>query len=215
MNDSTIRVLLAEDHAMVRSGIRMLLSRFSGFEVVGEAGNGREAIRQAEALQPDVVLMDLTMPDLNGFDATAEITRLVPETRVLVVSMHAHEEYVTRAIRAGASGYVVKEAGGDELARAVRTVAGGEMYVSPELGGAEALVNGESQALERYDRLTPRHREVLQLVAEGYTTREIAERLGISVKTVEAHRSEIMRRLGIHELAGLVRFAVRLGIVQA
>ena len=200
---------------MVRSGIRMLLSRFTGFEVVGEAANGREAIRQAEALRPDVVLMDLTMPDLNGFDATAEITRLVPDTRVLVVSMHAHEEYVTRALRAGASGYVVKEAGGDELARAVRAVAAGETYVSPALGGAEALANGEGPVLERYDRLTPRHREVLQLVAEGYTTREIAERLGISVKTVEAHRSEIMRRLGIHELAGLVRFAVRLGIVQA
>jgi len=200
---------------MVRSGIRMLLSRFTGFEVVGEAANGREAIRQAEALHPDVVLMDLTMPDLNGFDATAEITRLLPETRVLVVSMHAHEEYVTRALRSGASGYVVKEAGGDELARAVRSVAAGETYVSPELGAAEVLANGEGRALERYDRLTPRHREVLQLVAEGYTTREIAERLGISVKTVEAHRSEIMRRLGIHELAGLVRFAVRLGIVQA
>jgi DNA-binding NarL/FixJ family response regulator len=193
----------------------MLLSRFTGFEVVGEAANGRDAIRQAEELHPDVVLMDLTMPDLNGFDATAEITRLLPDTRVLIVSMHAHEEYVTRALRAGASGYVVKEAGGEELARAVRAVAEGDTYVSPELGGAETHVNGEGQSLERYDRLTPRHREVLQLVAEGYTTREIAERLGISVKTVEAHRSEIMRRLGIHELAGLVRFAVRLGIVQA
>lgn len=212
---SPIRILLADDHAMVRAGLRLLLDRTEGLQVVGEAEDGRAAIDGAQRLRPDVVLMDLTMPGLNGYDATAAIVRREPGVRVLVVSMHEQPEAVARAFRAGASGYVIKGSNGQKLVEAVRIVAGGGRYVSPELGGAEAFAGGGSAELERYERLTPRQREVFQLVAEGHTTKGIAERLGIAVKTVEAHRAEIMRRLQIGDLAGLVRYAVRVGVVGA
>lgn len=200
---------------MVRTGLRLLLERVEEFTVVGEAEDGRAAIDETVRLRPDVVLMDLAMPGLNGFDATAEIVRRLPDTRVLVVSMHAQREFVARALRAGAAGYVVKGSSGRELVDAVRAVAAGGRWVGEQLGGAAAVDVDDLPEVARYERLTPRQREVFRLVAEGHTTKEIADRLGISVKTVEAHRSEIMRRLEVGELAGLVRYAVRVGVVPA
>ncbi|MDB5306449.1 MAG: LuxR family transcriptional regulator [Gemmataceae bacterium] len=211
-----IRVLLADDHDLFRAGLRALLEDLGGFEVVAEAGDGREALRLVGEHRPDVVLMDLMMPGLNGLDATARVAREFPGVRVLVLSMNAAEEFVLPAVRAGASGYVLKNARPAELEQAIRAVARGETYLTPAVSGHliddyRRRTAGEADSL---DKLTPRQREVLQLVAEGHSTKEIARRLGVSVKTVETYRSQLMDALDIHDIAGLTRYAIRKGLVS-
>jgi DNA-binding NarL/FixJ family response regulator len=210
-----IRALLADDHTLVRAGIRGLLQGLPGVEVVGEAEDGHEALRLAEALRPDVVLLDIGMPGLNGLEVAGRLVALDPSIRVLILSMHTSEEYVLRALRAGCAGYLLKRSAVSELEVAVRAVARGETYLSPAVSKqvVDDYVGRTGGAADPIDALTPRQREILQLVAEGNTSKEIAERLGLSFKTVEAHRAQIMERLGVRDLAGLVRFAVRVGLV--
>lgn len=212
---SAIRVLLAEDHALVRSGIRALLEGLPGIQVVAEAGDGREALRLVAAHHPDVVLLDITLPGLNGLEVAARIARTHPRTRVLILSMHSDAEYVTQALRAGAAGYLIKDDSGPELEVALRAVARGDRYLSPAVAKPviEGYVRhpGERGPLER---LTPRQREILQLIAEGHSTKQVAQKLGLSPKTVETHRAQLMKRLGLHNLAGLVRYAIHAGVVS-
>jgi DNA-binding NarL/FixJ family response regulator len=211
----TIRVLLADDHSLVRAGIRGLIESLAGVAVVGEAGDGPEALRLAEELRPDVVLLDIGMPGLNGLEVAARLTVLDPAIRVVILSMHTAEEYVLRALRAGAAGYLLKGSAVAELELAVRAVARGETFLSPAVSKrvVDDYVNRTGGAADPLDALTPRQREILQLVAEGHTSKEIAQRLGLSSKTVETHRAQVMERLQVHDLAGLVRFAVRVGLV--
>ncbi|OGT83671.1 MAG: DNA-binding response regulator [Gammaproteobacteria bacterium RIFCSPLOWO2_02_FULL_61_13] len=213
---SGIRVLLADDHALVRSGIRLVLQTFAGVQVVAEAENGRTALDLVEKLHPDVALLDISMPELNGMDTAARIRSRYPQTLVVILSVHAGEEYVTQALRAGASGYLLKDATPAEFEFALRAVARGETYLSPRVSGAvveKYLRSGES-AVGPLEALTQRQREILQLIAEGKSTKEIAARLDVSIKTVETHRALLMERLGIRDIAGLVRFAVRTGLVD-
>lgn len=212
-----IRVLLTDDHDLFRAGLRVLLQDLGGFEVVAEAGDGRDALRLVGEHRPDVVLMDLMMPGLNGLDATARVAREFPGVRVLVLSMNAAEEFVLPAVRAGASGYVLKNARPAELEQAIRAVARGETYLTPAVSGHliddyRRRTAGEADSL---DKITPRQREVLQLVAEGHSTKEIARRLGISIKTIETYRSQLMDTLDIHDIAGLTRYAIRKGLVSS
>jgi DNA-binding NarL/FixJ family response regulator len=214
---SKLRVVLVEDHALVRAGIRSLLEKLADLEVVAEAGDGRTALTLIAQHQPDVVLMDIKMAGLNGLEATARIVRDLPGVRVVILSMYANEEYVIQALRAGASGYLLKDAGTAELEVAVRAAAQGETYLSPAISRRMIqdylqVVGGEGGALEQ---LTPRQREVLQLVAEGHSVKEIARVLHVSVKTVETHRAQLMERLDIHDVAGLVRYAIRVGLVAS
>jgi DNA-binding NarL/FixJ family response regulator len=211
-----IRVLLAEDHTLVRAGIRALLDSFDEITVVGEASDGREAARQARELQPDVILMDIAMPGLNGLEATSRIARTCPGTRVLILTMHSNEEYVVQALRAGASGYLVKEAATGELHRAISSVARGQTYLSPSISRCtvERLMEDERTSVSSLDQLTPRQREILQLLAEGRSTRDIAALLSVSVKTVETHRARLMERLDIRDIPGLVRIALREGLIS-
>jgi DNA-binding NarL/FixJ family response regulator len=211
-----IHVLLAEDHALVRAGFRALLENLHGIQVIAEAGDGREAMRLIETHRPDVVLMDITMPGLNGLEAAARVANEFPYVHVIILSMHANEEYVLQALRAGAAGYLLKDADPTELELAVTAVARGETYLSPPvskhvIADYVRRVGDESSSLVQ---LTPRQREVLQLIAEGHTTKEIARMLGISVKTVGTHRTQLMERLDIHDIAGLVRYAIRVGLVS-
>jgi DNA-binding NarL/FixJ family response regulator len=212
---NAIRMLLAEDHTIVRAGIRALLQNLEGIEVVAEAGDGREAIRLIETHQPDIVLMDIGMAGLNGLEATARIAKEFPDVRVIILSMYASEEYVLQALRAGAVGYLLKDADMAELEIAIRAVAREETYLSPAVSKHVVAdyvrrVGGEPSSLER---LTRRQREILQLIAEGHSTQEIAQMLSISVKTVETHRSQLMERLDIHDVASLVRYAIRMGLI--
>lgn len=218
-----IRVLLADDHNLVRAGIRALLENVPEIEVVAEAENGRQVRALIKTRQPDVVLMDIAMPELNGLDATAQLVREFPRLRVIILSMHATKGYVLQALRAGASGYLLKGAATPELALAVKAVARGETYLSSAVSKyvVEAFKGGEGggpasrgTAAPGEAELTPRQREVLQLIAEGHSTKEIAEKLNISVKTVKTHRAELMRRLELHDVAGLVRHAVQIGLVS-
>jgi DNA-binding NarL/FixJ family response regulator len=211
----TIRILLADDHDLFRAGIRALLEDLVGIEVVAEAGNGREALRLCKAHQPDVALMDIMMPELNGLDATARLAMISPGTRTIILSMNAHEEYVLQALRAGAVGYLLKNISPTELEQAIRTVVRGETYLSPAI--SKHLIaaylqraGGETSSLER---LTARQREVLQLIAEGNTTKAIARKLDLGPKTVETHRTQLMDALDIHDIAGLVRYAIRMGVI--
>jgi DNA-binding NarL/FixJ family response regulator len=212
---SPIRVVLADDHALVRAGIRSLIASIPGVEVVAEAGDGHELLALVARLRPRIVLMDIAMPGLNGLEATARLARSHPETAVIILSMHAAEEYALQALRAGASGYVLKDADLNELELALNAVARGQTYLSPAM--SKHLVSDYRRRVaeqpDPLDRLTPRHREVLQLIAEGQTTKEIAARLKLSVKTVETHRAQLMDRLDIHDVAGLVRFAIRVGLI--
>ena len=213
---SATRVLLADDHALVRVGIRSLLSTIAGFDVVGEAGTGHEAVELADQLRPHVVLMDIAMPGINGLDATARLVERHPEVRVIILSMHASEEYALQALRAGAAGYLLKDADLLELERAIVAVARGETYLSPAIS-KHVIADYKRRVAEQpepIDRLTPRQREVLRLIAEGLSTKEIAFKLGLSVKTVESHRAQLMERLEIRDVAGLVRFAIRSGLVD-
>ncbi len=210
-----IRILIADDHAIVRAGIRALLQLHPDFEVVGEAADGYEAILQARRLQPDVVLMDLAMPGMDGLAATHEIRRVAPQTRVLVLSQHENREYVLPALRAGAAGYVLKRAPDDTLIRAIRAVYAGETYVDPRL--ADLLVeevrrSGEGP-VDPLDTLTEREREILVLLAQGKSYQEIAQTLFISVKTVDFHRTNLMRKLGLKNRTELVQFAIRRGLI--
>ncbi len=221
---STIRVLLADDHNLVRAGIRSLIQELSGIEVIAEASDGREALSLIEIHRPDVVLMDIAMSGLNGLEATARVVRDFPTVRVIILSMHANEEYVWQALRSGAAGYMLKDAGTAELELAIKAVARGETYLSPPISKQVIddyiqRVGGEvdKEKLERplSERLTQRQKEILQLIAEGHTTQAIAQELNISVKTVETHRMQLMERLDIHDIAGLVRYAIRIGLVRS
>lgn len=212
---SGVRILVADDHTLVRAGIVGLLGRLPGIEVVGEANDGREALALAEKLQPDLVLLDIGMPGLNGLEVASRLAARGRKPRVVVLSMHSAEEYVLRALRAGAAGYLLKGSAVAELERAVRTVARGGTFLSAAV--SERVVADYARRTgttdDPLDALTPRQREILQLVAEGLTSKAIANRLVVSVRTVEAHRAQLMERLGVHDLAGLVRFAVRVGLV--
>lgn len=214
--NAPIRVLLADDHALVRAGIRALLSAMPTVSVVGEVADGREALRAIASVQPHIVLMDIMMPGLNGLDATARIVKEFPTVRVVMLSMNANEEYVLQAMRAGARGYLLKNVEPAELGQAIAAVARGETYltaaVSKHVISAYVQRTGAASSLER---LTPRQREILQLVAEGHTTKEIAHALGLSVKTIEMHRAQLMEALDIHDIAGLVRYAIRMGVVSS
>lgn len=211
-----IRVLLADDHKLVRAGIRALLQTVVDVEIVAEAADGREALQLIEAHRPDLTLMDITMPGLNGLDATARIVRAFPHTRVVILSMNADEDSVLKSLRAGAAGYLVKTADPAELGMAVRAVARGERFLSAAVSKhvVAACLNRVDKEQTSLERLAPRQREVLQLIAEGHTTKEIASKLGISVKTTEAYRSDLMKALDIHDIASLTRFAIRSGLVS-
>lgn len=212
-----MRTLIADDHTLVRVGMRLLVESIPGVTVVGEASDGLEALRLMAELRPDCVLMDVAMPGVGGLEAVRRATADFPETRVLVVSMHADEAYVHEALAAGAAGYLLKGSDKAELELALRTVARGETYLTPAISRtivAALASRPDRAAASPLDALTLRQREVLRLVAEGNTTKEVASRLGLSQKTIEAHRSAIMQRLGIKELAGLVRFAIRSGLVS-
>lgn len=212
-----IRVLIADDHTLVRAGIRALLEKLPGVQVVAEAGDGRAALELVREHRPNVALMDIAMPGMGGLEATRRIAKEFPNVNVLILSMHTGEEYVWQALNAGAAGYLLKGSDVSELALAIKAVARGEMYLSPPISKQVIRdyvqrVGGEESLLER---LTPRQREILQLIAEGVTTKEIARTLRISVKTVETHRAQLMERLNIHDVAGLVRYAIKIGLVRA
>lgn len=209
-----VRVLLADDHALFRAGLRALLQSFDGVQVVAEAGNGPDAIQLVERDRPNLVLMDIALPGLSGLEAAARITTSWPQVRVIILSMHSSEEYVRQALRAGASGYLLKGAEPPELELALKAVMRGETYLTPSVSKKvvdEYLRQGAAQS--KGVALSPRQCEVLKLIAEGGSTKEIAGKLDLSVKTVEGHRAELMRRLEIHDVAGLVRYAIRIGLV--
>ncbi len=207
-----IHVLLADDHTVVREGLRGLLER-EGLTVVAEASNGQEAVKAGAATQPDIAILDLTMPSLNGFDAARELTKVSPRTRSIMLTMHEEDRYVLEALRAGAKGYVLKTQASLELAQAVREVMRGGIYLSP--GISSAVVDAYLKRIDvPTDPLTARERQVLQLVAEGKTTKEIAQLISVGPKTAESYRARIMQKLGIHHTAGLVRYAIRHGMLQ-
>jgi DNA-binding NarL/FixJ family response regulator len=207
------RILLADDHAVVRQGFKMLLGAQPDMEIVGEAANGREAVESAEALKPDVVVMDVAMPELNGIEATRRLAASAPHTRVIALSMHKDSVYVREILRAGARGYLLKDSGAEDLVSAIRTVAKGESYLSPAVSNA-VLDDYRRHVTNPIDLLTSREREVLQMLAEGKTNKEIAGVLNLSVYTVDAHRGRIMEKLNLHSINDLVRFAVRNGIIE-
>jgi DNA-binding NarL/FixJ family response regulator len=217
-----IRVLLADDHALFRAGIRMLLERMTDVEIIAEASNGREIFNLLKQIPTDVVVMDIAMPELNGLEATARVTREFPRVKVLILSMYATPDYVVQALRAGATGYLLKDAATAELELALRAIARGETHLTAAVsktvvsdylrrisGRGERIIEEMSPA----KTLTTRQREVLQLIAEGRTTKEIAVILHLSENTIETHRRHLMERLGVHEVAGLVRYAIHLGLV--
>ena len=220
-----IRIVLVDDHTLVRAGMRALLDKMAGIDVVAEASDGREALRLLGPVRPDLVVMDIAMRGLNGLEAASQMKKDAPQIRVIILSMHANEEYVIQALHAGAMGYLLKDAATAELEVAVRAVARGETYLSPVVskhvitnylqrvsGGEEG---GPHHEPSLGDSLTSRQREILQLIAEGSTTRDIAETLHLSVKTIETHRSQLMDRLDIHDIAGLVRYAIRTGLIAS
>jgi DNA-binding NarL/FixJ family response regulator len=208
-------VLLVEDHDLVRAGIRSLLGNIRDVHVVAEAGSAEDALELIGQYRPDVVLMDIALPGMNGLAAATHVTEHFPGVRVIILSMHVNDLYVSQALRAGALGYILKNASFTELEQAIRTVARGEAYLSQPVSRHLAMdyirrAKGEPSSLEQ---LTPRQREVLKLIAEGRTTQQMADMLGVSVKTVESHRSQLMERLDIYDVAGLVRYAIHMGIV--
>jgi two-component system response regulator NreC len=208
-----MRILLADDHVLVRQGLKSLLER-EGFLVVGEASDGQEALRQLEVLRPDIVVMDISMPTVNGLNAAREVRQSFPQTKTILLTQHDEKQYVTEALEAGVKGYVLKSQAGSDLLQAIKQVSRGQVYLSP--GVAQAVVESyQSKGEKTGTPLTLRERQVLQLIAEGKTTKDIASVLGISVKTAESHRTRLMQKLDIHETASLVRYAVRNGIVEA
>lgn len=212
-----IRVLVADDHTMVREGLRALLDADSDIEVVCEACNGVEAVNGAKKFKPDIAILDIAMPMLNGLLATQRIRSEVPETKVLVLSMYGEEEYVTQALKSGALGFILKDAAASELISALKAVCRNERYLSPAISWKlvkKYVVNGEMVEIKKKAGLTTREKEVLQLIAEGYTNNEIARVLKLSVKTIQTHRSRIMEKLDIHSIAGLTRHAIKIGLVN-
>jgi DNA-binding NarL/FixJ family response regulator len=211
-----IRVLLADDHKLVRAGIRSLLARLPDVEVIAEASDGREAIQLVEKNEPQIVLMDLAMPELNGLEATQHLTKTFPNVRVIILSIYADEEHVYQALCAGAAGYLLKGAATEELELAIRSVARGETYLSPPVSRPviNEYIRRTNAGLNSRERLSPRQTQILKLIAEGKTTKQVALALAISVKTVETHRSALMMRVGVRDVAGLVRYAVRIGLVD-
>ncbi len=210
-----IKVLLVDDHAIMRDGIRALLSLNEDITIVGEASDGKEAIAKAEELKPDVVVMDIAMPGMDGLEATRRIKKILPDTKMLVLTQYDNREYILSAIKAGAAGYVPKRALGSELVSAVRSVYHGDSFLHPS--AATALVEDyrqQAKAADPYDELTPREREILKLIAEGHTSREIADSLYISLKTVTGHRTRLMEKLGLHNRTDLFKYAVRKGLVN-
>jgi len=207
-----IRIALADDHVLVRQGLESLLER-EGFQVVAEAADGQEAVRQVESLQPDIAVMDVSMPTLNGLNAAREISRSFPKTRTILLTQHDESQYIREALEAGVKGYVLKNQVASDLLQAIRQVSRGQVYLSPGVSGA-IMEAYHSKSEKTESPLTLRERQVLQLIAEGKSTKDVASLLGISVKTAESHRTRLMQKLGIHETASLVRCAVRHGIVQ-
>jgi DNA-binding NarL/FixJ family response regulator len=207
------RILLADDHAVVRQGFRMILGAQPDMEIVGEAGNGREAVAMCEQLLPDVVVMDVAMPELNGIEATRRITEAAPHTRVLALSMHKDSVYVREILRAGARGYLLKDSIDVDLLAAVRAVAKGEGYLSPGVSDA-VLSDYRKHVTDPLDLLSSREREVLQLIAEGKTNKDMATLLNLSVYTIDAHRGRIMEKLNLHSTGELIRFALRKGLID-
>lgn len=213
-----IRILLADDHTILRAGLRMMLNAQPDMEVIGEAQDGKQAINATIHLQPDIVLMDITMPDMGGIEATRQIKRIAPEVKVLVLTMHENDEYVFQALRAGASGYILKEAADTELITALHVLRSGQFYLSPS---AQSVIVGDylqrvhtGEEKDSYNNLTEREKEILKLVAEGYTNNQIAERLVISPKTVDTHRTHVMDKLNLHSRAELVKYAMRRGLLE-
>jgi DNA-binding NarL/FixJ family response regulator len=211
------RLLLADDHALVRAGIRALIEKIPNVEVVGEASTGREALELVKSTLPNLVLMDIAMAELGGLEALPRITKDFPSVRVIILSAHANEEYVIRALRSGAAGYMLKDAATAELQLAIDSVAQDKIYLSPSISRTviDSYLERVGAPLSPLEQLTPRQREILQLLAEGKNTKEVASSLDISVKTVESHRLQLMERLNIHDVPGLVRYAVRSGLVSA
>ena len=213
---SPLRVVLVDDHSLVRSGIRSLLEKTAEIEVVGEASSSSDALKLIAEIQPDVVLMDIALPDQNGLETMTRVTKQFPQVRVIMLSMHANEEYVWQALQNGASGYLMKDANSAELVAAITAVARGESYLSPTLSKhVTEYIRRAGQEQSSVGRLTPRQREILQLMAQGNTTQQIAQKLTLSGKTVETHRAQLMNRLGIRDIAGLVRYAIRSGLVTS
>ncbi len=211
----TIRVLLADDHNIVREGLKSLLEKDPDIEVVAMADNGRTAVRLAGELKPDVAVLDIAMPEMNGIEATRRIYRDNPAIKVLTLSMHSARRFVTEALSAGAKGYLLKDCAAEELVRAIRTVAGDETYLSPKVAGLivkDYLKHSPETTPSADSCLTNREREILQLIAEGESTKEIAFKLGVSIKTVETHRQQIMKKLNLHGVAELTRYAIREGL---
>jgi DNA-binding NarL/FixJ family response regulator len=210
-----IRILVADDHTLFRAGLHALLAKIADFEIVAEANHGRQALRLIEDKQPDVVLMDIMMPELNGLEATARAAGKFPKTRVVILSMSADQEFVVQALQAGAAGYLLKNVTPEELELAIRAAARGEIYLCSAI--SRQVVDGclawSNLTASSPRQLTPRQREVLQLIAEGSTTKVIAKKLGISVKTAESYRAELMEALDIYDVAGLTRYAIRTGLI--
>jgi DNA-binding NarL/FixJ family response regulator len=214
----TLRVLIVDDHTLVRQGLRRILEAQPGFEVIGEAGDGREAIRLVHEIQPDIVVLDVTMPRLNGLEALSQLQRRAPQAHIVVLSMHDDEAYVTRAVRAGAAAYLLKDSADVDLIHALRAVAQGKSFFSPSVAKiiADEYVRqlADRGVTDRYETLSEREREVLQLIAEGRSNKETAAQLHISPTTVETHRAHIMEKLDLHSTAEIVLFAVRRGIIR-
>jgi DNA-binding NarL/FixJ family response regulator len=212
-----LRILIGDDHTLMRQGLRKILEERADWHIVAEAGDGRTAVRETLALEPDVAVLDIGMPLLNGIEATAQITRKVPAVQVLILSMHADEAYVTQAVRAGARGYLLKDSAGADLIGAISAVAAGKSFFSPPI--ARVVLDDYARrladkGLDRYDSLSEREREIFQLVAEGHSTKAIAELLSVSPTTVETHRAHILQKLDIHNTAELVLYAVRRGVIS-
>jgi DNA-binding NarL/FixJ family response regulator len=207
-----IRIVLADDHILVRQGLKTFLER-EGFQVVGEASDGQEAVKQVLALEPDIAVFDISMPILNGIDAARSLGRAAPKAKVILLTQHGEDQYISGALEAGVRGYVLKSQVGSDLVRAIQQVSQGQVYLSPGVS-ASVMDAYRSKSEKPADPLTPREKEVLQLIAEGKSTKDVASLLGISVKTAESHRTRLMQKLDIHETASLVRYAVRRGIVQ-
>lgn len=208
-------ILLADDHRLVREGLRKLIEEREDLRVVAEATSGQEAIELCDRLQPDIVLMDISMPGLSGIDATRRICKGNPGTRVLILSMHDNQGYVEEVLRSGASGYVLKDSAASDLLQAIDAVRGGDSFLSPTVTQqvVDAIARPADRPLAAASQLTEREREVLTLIAEGLSSKEIAQKLGVSLKTIESHRANLMDKLDIHKVSGLVRFAIRAGLV--
>ena len=218
MNDKAITIVLADDHTIVRQGLAKLIEAEPNIQVVGEAENGRQAVTKVEKLQPDIVIMDIGMPLLNGIEATRQIKKIAPRTRVIILSMHAHDRYISELISLGASGYLLKDSTGGEIIKAISAAIKGDTYLSPSISRRVIedylSLKKKSSQEDLYSRLSNREREVFQMIAEGHATKEISEILCVSPSTVKTHRAHIMEKLQIDNIAHLIQFAIRLGIVE-